>query len=230
MSVLNNTNFSGGIVRIDHGGSTASQKLILYFDSILALKVSSAISGSAYAIAQGTGILIGRLIYSKNNYVAQLNGNTTTIIGSIKCNEMVSETGPALEIGEKVSGLIINCNFIIGTTETEAGLIFSKGTAIYLIKNAKLINNSTNSGSRGISLFLFSSSYPNLTLWNVKVVLNESSTNYIIYANNSPSTDVDVYNFGLFGNENYDVDNIDLKIGFEGSAGGFLFIEDTDLE
>ena len=229
MSVINNISFAGGIVRIDHGGISGSQMLILYFDEISALQVSTVSSGTAYAIAQGTGILIGRRIYAKDNYAVQMNGNTTPIKGFINCNDIISENSSTFEIGERVSEFIINCNLIEGFVSTEAGLIFSKGTASYLIRNAKLRNNSADTDSRGISLFIFSSEYPKLTLWNAKIVLNSSSNNYIIYANSSPSPDVSVFNYGLFGNKYYDVDNIDLKIGYEGSAGFYLFVENSDL-
>ncbi|MEO7357601.1 MAG: hypothetical protein ABIY50_08815, partial [Ignavibacteria bacterium] len=229
MSVINNINFGGGIVRVDHGGSSASQTLTLYFDEILALQTGIIPSGTGFAIAQAKAMLIGRRIYSKNNYAVQMNGGTTTISGSIKCNEIISETNVTFEIGEKVNQVLIDSNIIEGFSSSESGLVFSKGSAKYVIRNARMRNYNTASGSRGISLFLFDSVYPNVSLWNVKIILDNSSANYVVYANGTPSTDVSVYNYGLFGNKNYDTNNIDLKIGYEGSAGGYLFIEDINL-
>ncbi|MCY7363312.1 MAG: hypothetical protein LH629_14785, partial [Ignavibacteria bacterium] len=89
LTSINNTSRYPAAVHMAQG--TTSQKLILYFDEIQALKgvVTTSNSTTGIEISQGTGIFIGSRLYSKNGYAIEITGDN--VKGSITCNEIISD-------------------------------------------------------------------------------------------------------------------------------------------
>ncbi len=182
------------------------QKLILYFDEI-----NSIDSYGGIELGQGTGIFIGRKIFSNINSAVHIVGANTK--GYIKCNEIISQGGEnisaaALDLGNFTSQITIMANYIYGYRD--GGVIFINNANVQL-KNAKIIN--TYSGSSPSSVGIFIAGNKIISLINVKIVTGELTNGRTIYYA-GPEESIDVKNYGLIVNKAID-SNVSLLIGTE---------------
>ncbi len=208
LTSINNTSRYPAAVHMAQG--TTSQKLILYFDEIQALKgvVTTSNSTSGIEISQGTGIFKGRKLYSKNGYAIEITGDN--VKGSITCNEIISDFLSGVRIDLVNNQYLVNANFIKGYSYY--GCIYAQSDANLLLKNAKLINTDTSTNSRCIVLEKNTTlnQIPVITINNVKAVTGNISGGSIFYQANFSG--INIFNFGLFANKGLDA-NVSLKIG-----------------
>ena len=206
MKTVNNiSGFSISTVHSDQGNN--SQKLILYFDEILNLAgLSSSFAG--IELKQGTGIFIGRKVYSRDGNAIDISGDS--VKGSVTCNDVISEFASGVRIDLVNNQFILNANFIIGYSLY--GCIYAQSDSNLLLKNAKLINTDTSSNSRCIVLEKNNTlnQIPIITINNVKAVTGNISGGSIFYQANFSG--INIFNFGLFANKGLDA-NVSLKIG-----------------
>jgi len=212
-------NTTGSIATVHTDQGTGSQKLVLYFDEILNLNGIAIASSIAIHHHQGTGIFIGRRIYSKDNNAVDIGGDN--IKGSIICNEIVSDALSGVRIEGNNAQFTIDAAFIEGYSFY--GSIYAQGDANLLLKNAKLINRDSSSSSRCFVLESLSSQIPRLTVRNVKAVTGNTSSGSIFYQANFSG--INIFNYGLFTNKSLD-SGVTLDIG---NTGNFVFIESNDL-
>ncbi|MBS1518609.1 MAG: hypothetical protein JSS91_11035 [Bacteroidetes bacterium] len=200
-------------VHIDQG-TLESQKLSLYFDEILNLH------SIALNHHQGSGMFIGRNIFSKDDSAVDMSGNN--LKGYVKCNKIISENKNGVRSDDNDQEIVVNSNYIEG--HSLYGCIYLQGDANILIKNAKLFNNSS-SDSRCLVLEKLDNNTPNLTLNNVKSVTGNLVDGSIIFLANFDG--IDIKNYSLFTNIYLDPsENITLLIG---KLINYLYITNEDL-
>ena len=192
---------------------TGTQELILYFDEIQCLKgntgSSEVLSGSGVEATGGKSILIGRRIFSSSSYAISYGG-TQTNGGLLKCDEIVSESNIAINLGTFLYEFNIIANYIEGNYTgigNSVVILTSGSSAIYTIKNSTIKNNNTSASSKGI---YFENINPIVTLNKVKIISGSENINNIYLGNGNS---IDVFNYGLFLNDGIDQDKIILKIG-----------------
>ncbi len=224
-TIFNTTDSQGNVASTLHlGQGLGTQKLVLFFDEIQAL---NGVLNSLLAIevSQGTGVFIGRRVYSEipdttAGGAIQIGGGSTK--GYIKINEIISKNSVALVLNDFNDEITIDANYIEGNA---GAVVYSSGTSSnagnYVLKNSKIKNKSSSSTARGIYL---ENIYPKVTLNNIKIVSNDE----IIYLNSGSS--IDVKNYGLFGKHDIGA-NVHLKIGPELNDPNYnyLFIVDSLL-
>lgn len=210
-SITNDSTYRYQTVIVNHG--TTSQKLILYFDEILALQYGGGITSSAgIEVNQGTGIIIGRRIYSKDGVAIYYSNENTR--GYICCNEVISEGGGsnpvnAVELDNFMNEIIFDANYVQGWKDN--GVIYSNG-ANAIIKNAKIKNTYTGASPSSIGIFITNANgTPIITLNNLKIVVGNTNDGKTIHY--SPSGSIDIKNYGLLVNKAIDESKIVLKIG-----------------
>jgi len=205
------------------------QKLILYFDEIDSLK-GSINSTAGVEVGEGTGVFIGRKIYSKNSPAIQIQGDITK--GYIKCNEVISQGNNdefpinAVELSNFTNQIIVDANFIIGYRDS--GVVFTNGSANFILKNAKIINTFTSSSESSVGIFIFGGNQ-NIALSNVEIITGDLTNGRTIYFANT--NDINLKNYGLFVNKEIDT-NIKLLIGIENTSDpdyNYLYIVDPIL-
>ena len=190
---------------------TGTQELILYFDEINCLE-GQVLSGTGIEATGGKSICIGRKIFSSTTYAISFGGSQTDG-GYFKCDEIVSDSSIAINLGSFSEELNIYANEISGnyTDQGFSVVILSTGLSSYSskfnINNARVINKNTSSASKGI---YFENIYAQMSLRNVKIV-SGNATNNIIYL--SSGSFISVNNYGFFGNYDIDQEKIKLKIG-----------------
>lgn len=141
--------------------------------------------------------------------------------GNVNCKNIISENYVAMGLNDFTNLITVDSDLIQGNSSGDGGIIFSFGSATFLLKNARIKNNSSDSSAKGIGLFQngISGPKPNVTLSNVKIVSNGS----VIYQANFNG--IDIKNYGFFTNKVLD-SGITLKIG---NSSNFQFISSTDL-
>jgi len=230
LAFTNNNSDPDPAVTLNHGGTTPSQKLVLYFDEIQNLRTELLVSGGGVLVIQGTGIIVGRRVHSIDGVAIYYSGSNTQ--GSIYCNDIISENSRAMELDNFTTQIIVDANNIIGNQGGELGAIYSILANIF-IKNARIVNLHTDSESRGIVLVRVSSNITSLTLQNIKIITQSTGGmppyNEIILVNNA--SNVDVKNFGLFVNRNVET-YINLEIGIKDPMDpdyNYLFIVNANI-
>ncbi|MFZ1320737.1 MAG: hypothetical protein WAT71_04200 [Ignavibacteria bacterium] len=207
-----NTNAPISTVHLHQG--VGDQKLIMYFDEISNFK-GSGITNSLVGIEihQGTGIFIGRKVIAENGAAALIGPGIHSPITpyniNLICNELVSINTEALTLNGSLESNFIKANIICGNKSGDGGVVFSYAdlsNTTSVIKNAKLINKSSDTSAKGIGLFEMGSNKPHFTLWNLKIVSNNQS----IFFNGSS---IDIKNYGLFVKTSLNESIIHLKIG-----------------
>lgn len=212
ISTITNHEFGGGVVIVAHGGNFPNQKLILYFDEVVARKYESVVTAPGIQVEQGTAILIGRKALSVDSPAIYFSGSTTK--GYINCNEIISVGGGSspvqgLEIDNFTDQIIIDSNYIQGWKDN--GVIFSNG-ANALINNARLKNTYTDASPSSVGILVTNANgTPNITLNNVKIIVGNTTDGKTIYY--APSGSVIIRNYGLFANKAVDESKVNLKIG-----------------
>lgn len=219
------TGNSAATVHIDQYqfGQVGTQKLILYFDEIKALSEGTGIvSNDGIQVREGTGIFIGRRVFSEDSAAIQIVQANTK--GSVMCDEIISQSSVALTLNNFTNQITINANYIEGNES--GGVIFCEGLSNFIIKNAKIVNNNGASPSRGIFLQPdINDDFPSVELNNVKVVSGNLDSGVIIYLNSTEEFPVNIKNFGLFANRSLE-SYIDLKVG---TSSNYLFVESSEL-
>lgn len=222
MTTINNRSGVISTVHLNQGDN--NQKLILYFDEISNLAGTNT-SLCGIEVSQGTGIFIGRKVYSEilndtEGATIQIGG--TSVKGFIKINEIISKNSGALVLNQFTSQILVISNYIEGNKTGDGGVIFSYDSANFVLKNATVRNVNSGSSVKGIGLFKNSGNgnIPNVTLQNVKIISNGA----IIYYNIS-LPDIDIKNYGLFGNKDIE-GNVNLEVG---NADNFVFVFSNDL-
>lgn len=208
---------SGGIATVHTDQGTNEQKLILYFDEIQNLNGPSTNSAIAIHHHQGTGIFIGRKVYSRDGAGIDIY-NTK---GYISCNEIISENLWGIRLDSNNEKITIDAEYIEGYAAF--GCVYGQGDANFQIKNAHLNNKDTSSVSRCIVLEAISSETPSVSLNNVKAVTGNTDDGSIIYMVNF--SNISIKNYGLFANKELD-SGVTLVIG---TLSNFLFVESGDL-
>jgi len=203
-------------VHLDQG--TGTQKLIMYFDEILNFN-GSFNSGIGIHLHEGTGIFIGRRVYSENEEGVDISGNNTK--GYIKINEIISLNKAAIRSFSNNEQIIIDSDYIEGFGIT--GSVYMQDDANLILKNAKIINTDDTSDSKCIVLEKPDTLLPNLTLNNIKAVTGNTSVGTIIFQ--AGFTGISIKNYGFFANKNLDT-GISLAIG---DSSNFFFIVSPDL-
>jgi len=211
-----NSNFESAINIGQGGQANGTEELVMYFDEISSLGAFSGI-----IVGEGTGIFIGRRIFSDNASgvdISEAINATLPTKAYVKCNEIISENSWGVRLHSNNEQITIDCNYIEGNSI--GGAFYAQDDANVLLKNAKLKNNYT-SDPRCIVLEKTDIDIPNLTLNNVKAVTT-SSGSIIFMAGFSAVT---VKNFGLFANKALD-SGVSLAIG---NARNHLFVNSPDL-
>jgi len=221
---ISTTRISGNIVSTvsSDGAGNDAKKLILYFDEILCIGSYDGIEH-----ARGTGIFIGRRVYSSGAHALEIVGANTK--GYVKCNELIHEntdsSASSVVVNDNIEEITIDSNYIAGNSPQ---VVYSAGgstnPANFVIKNAKIKNTNSSSSSKGI---LIANVFPKLTLNNVKIIAGTENGNIIALGS---GTSLDVKNYGLFGNVSPGT-NVNLKIGPKPGASGYNYqcIFDPDL-
>ena len=232
-SINNSTSYPAAVhVRQYSGNSdTGNQKLILYFDEIQALTgvVTTNFSCAGVEIGEGTGIFIGRKVYSRDNPAFQIVGANTK--GNIKCNEIISQgradSTPvsAMNLSNTTNQITVNANYIQGYRDS--GVIFINDANVQ-IKNAKLVNTYTGTSVSSLGIFIAGTKV--IILINVQIVIGELSNGRSIYHTGSTEPDTfDLKNYGLFVNKAID-SNMKLLIGTKlGTGYNYQYIIDPLL-
>ena len=193
---------------------TGNQKIILYFDEIQALTgvVTTNLSCAGVEIGEGTGIFIGRKVYSRDNPAFQIVGANTK--GYLKCNEIISQgranNSPvsAIELNNFTNELTVIANYIQGYRNN--GVVFINDANVK-IKNAKLVNTYTGTDVSSLGLFIAGTKI--ISLINVEIVTGELTNGRTIYhTGTTVSESFDLKNYGLFVNKAID-SNLKLLIG-----------------
>lgn len=205
-------------------GGLGNQKIILYFDEILALEGEFAAS-LAIEHHEGTGIFIGRSVYSDSSSIqiskAALNAPILPK-GYLRIDKIIGATGNALLLNDFTDQITIDADYIEGNAGGEAGAIYSLAPANFLLKNAKVVNKNTNIQSRGISLVAVGESLPTVELKDVKIVTSDTGGippyNEIIYINIMST--INIKNYNLIANRNIET-FVNLEIG---KAANYNFI------
>jgi len=203
-------------VHLDQG--TGTQKLILYFDEILNFN-GSFNSGIGIHLHEGTGIFIGRKVFSENEEAINMFDNNTK--GYFNCKELISLIKSAIKIDSNNEQILIKSEYIEGFGFT--GSLYLQNDANLLLKNAKIINKDNTSNSKCIVLEKPDTLLPNLTLNNIKAVTGNTSIGTIIFQ--AGFTGISIKNYGFFANKSLDT-GISLVIG---DTSNFIFIVSTDL-
>lgn len=217
MTTKNNYTYfgiTGSTIHVNQYSGTpnsGSQKLILYFDEIQAL--AGIINSSAgIEVGEGTGIFIGRRVFSKNAPSIQIVGVNTR--GYVKCNEIIStgsgDNNPvnAIEFSLFTNQLTLDANYVQGYRNN--GVIFINDANVQ-IKNAKLVNTYTGTSVSSLGIFIAGTKV--ITLINVEIVIGELTNGRTIYHTGSTEPEsFDLKNYGLFVNKAID-SNLKLLIG-----------------
>ncbi|MCB0726058.1 MAG: hypothetical protein KDD00_01240 [Ignavibacteriae bacterium] len=222
MTTINNRSGVISTVHLNQGDN--NQKLILYFDEISNLAGTNT-SLCGIEVSQGTGIFIGRKVYSEilndtEGATIQIGG--TSVKGFIKINEIISKNSGALVLNQFTSQILVISNYIEGNKTGDGGVIFSYDSANFVLKNATVRNVNSGSSVKGIGLFKNSGNgnIPNVAFQNVKIISNGA----IVYYNTS-TPDIEIKNYGLIGNKDIE-GNVMLKVG---TADNFVFIFSNEL-
>lgn len=217
LTSINNTTSSPATVHVrQYNGNTntGSQTLILYFDEIQALSgvVATNLSTSGVEVGEGTGVFIGRKVYSRDNPAFQIQGANTK--GYIKCIEIISQGRSnnipvnAMDLSNFTNQITINANYIQGYRNN--GVIFINDANVQ-VKNAKLINTYTGTSVSSLGIFIAGTKV--ITLINVEIVIGELTNGRTIYHTGSTEPEsFDLKNYGLFVNKAID-SNLKLLIG-----------------
>lgn len=215
ITVINNKPKADATIVVGHGDiNDHDQKLILYFDTIQALAKGSATSGPGIDLSEGTGIFIGRHVFSKDGPAIQIQGFDTK--GFVKCNEIISDTINAMTLNDFTNQITIDANNIIGKGDGDIAVIFSYDTANYVIKNARIKNINSGSSVYGIKLIKNpNGGSPSVTFNNAIIIANG-----ILISYNVSSPSLHTKNYGLFGNKDIAA-NIILDIG---NLGNYVFV------
>jgi len=218
MTTVNNR--SGNISTVHLNQGTNDQKLILYFDEIQNL-TGIANSLSAIEIKQGTGIFIGRRIFSDDKDTVIIGKNINSDPPqklSIRCDEIICSNHLALTINDSVHQTFIQANRI----ETSfIAVIYSDGSGNFVLKNPTVRNTSSSSDAIGIGV---DTNQTLIELNNVKIVAGNSTSGRPINVGNS--TQMIIFNYGLFSNAPLNPSLTSLKIGTDLN---FLYIQSEDL-
>jgi hypothetical protein len=206
----------GGISTVHTSQGTSDKKLVLYFDEIINKFGSSTVNASlCIEHHQGTGIFIGRKINTITNsnldsIAIQISREAVNDLpkGYVKINEIICTGGTAMVLNDFNEQITIDANYIESNGSV---VIYSAGSsterANFFIRNAKIKNKSASPSAKGI---LFQNVHPIATLSNVKIVSGSDDGSNIYLADGNS---IDVYNYGLFGNEGINPEKINLKIG-----------------
>jgi hypothetical protein len=217
---------------IPHPG-TGTQKLVLYFDEIQALRgvVTTNFSTTGVEISEGTGIFIGRKVFCIDAPAFQIVGAATK--GFVKCNEIVSQGRGgslpvnAVELSSFTNQITIIANFIQGYRDN--GVVFINEANV-LLRNAKLINTFNGSSPSSVGLFIVGNQINTLVnLVNIKIVTGNTTSGRTIYYP-GPEESINIKNYGLFVNKAID-SAVNLLVGPElGNIDyNFQYIEDPLL-
>ncbi|HMS35000.1 MAG TPA: hypothetical protein PKC91_13040 [Ignavibacteria bacterium] len=177
-----------------------TQKLVLYFDEIKSID-----SYCGIEIGQGEGVLLGRSVTSNVNSAIQIVGANTK--GFLKCNKIISQNTTALVVNDFTNQITIDCDYIEGNGNGDYAAVYSYSTANFNLRNTKIINKNSDSASKAIILIanITTGAKPNATLNNIKLISNGE----LIYFNGN----INIINFGLFGNKNINTSNVNLQVG-----------------
>jgi len=219
MTTINNR--TGNISTVHQNQGTNDQVLVLYFDEIQCITGSSN-SLSAIELKQGTGIFIGRRLYSDDTVTVIIGKDTPNSDPpqsiSIRCNEIICSNEVALTINDSVHQNYILANRI----ETSYFVvIYSNGGGNFVLKNPTVRNTSSSTDAIGIGV---DTNQTLIELNNVKIVAGNSTSGRPIFVGNS--TQMNVFNYGLFSNAPLNPSLTLLKIGTDSN---FLFIQSEDL-
>lgn len=199
-----------------------TQKLVMYFDEI-----NSIASNGAIEIAQGSGIFIGRRIFTDIGYAVSITQpfptSTMLTFANLKCHEIESSNSAGVYISNVTNKVFLDADTILGYGL--AGAVYGQGIADFLLKNATLRNRDTTSNSKCIVLEQppSTNNIPNMTLNSVKAVTLNTSSGYIIFQ--AGFNGLTVKNFGLFANKVLEA-GVTLSVG---NASNFQFIVSPDL-
>ncbi|MBL0106955.1 MAG: hypothetical protein IPP52_06645 [Ignavibacteria bacterium] len=211
------------------GQGDGLEKLILYFDEIQALGSGSFLSYSGITVGEGTGIFIGRKVFSMDSPAIEIGGASTK--GYIKCNEIISQgrggidSVSAVNLSNFTNQITIDANYIQGYRSN--GVVFINDANVQ-IKNAKLVNTYTGTSVSSLGIFIAGTKV--ITLINVQIVIGELSNGRSIYHTGSTEPDTfDLKNYGLFVNKAID-SNLKLLIGTNlGTGYNYQYIIDPLL-
>lgn len=221
LKLITVNNRSGNISTVHLNQGDNNQKLILYFDEINNIK-GSVNSLAGIEVKQGTGIFIGRRIYSEDTETVII-GNSTTPPGtpqkiSVRCNEIICLRKNAITVNNSVQQCFIQANYI---EAIYFAVLYSDGSGNFVLKNGTLKNKYSSTDAIGIGV---DTNQTNVTLINVKIISGNATAGRPINVGNS--TQMNVFNFGLFTNAPIYTSLALLKIG---TSINYQYVQSSDL-
>jgi len=219
LTTINNRSGNISTVHLNQGNN--NQKLILYFDEILNIKGQTN-SLSAIEVKEGTGIFIGRRIYSEDTETVIIGKSTPTSVTPqklyVKCNEIICLRKNAVTVNNSVQQCFIQANYI---EANYFAVLYSDGSGNFVLKNGTLKNKYSSTDSIGIGV---DTNLTNMTLINVKIISGDATAGRPINVGNL--TQMSVFNFGLFTNAPVNTSLALLKIG---TSINYQYIQSSDL-
>lgn len=219
MTTVNNRSGNISTVHLNQGDN--NQKLILYFDEINNIK-GSVNSLAGIEVKQGTGIFIGRRIYSEDTETVII-GNSTTPSGtpqkiSVRCNEIICLRKNAITMNNSVQQCFIQANYI---EANYFAVLYSDGSGNFVLKNGTLKNKYSSTDAIGIGV---DTNLTSITLINVKIISGNETAGRPFNVGNS--TQMNVFNYGLFTNAPVNTSLALLKIG---TSINYQYVQSSDL-
>ncbi len=206
MTTVNNRSGNISTVHLNQGDN--NQNLILYFDEINNIK-GSVNSLAGIEVKQGTGIFIGRRIYSEDTETVIIGKNSPSSVTPnklyVRCNEIICIRRNAVTVNNSVQQCFIQANYI---EANYLAVLYSDGSGNFVLKNGTLKNKYSSTDAIGIGV---DTNLTNITLINVKIISGNASAGRPINVGNS--TQMNVFNFGLFTNAPLNASLALLKIG-----------------